>query len=68
MVKQQTSNGGQNMISSGYFAVSKETLFRLTKKQALQFITEMFEHGGRISHYEYMAWVQWINASHSFIA
>ena len=53
------------MISSGYFAVSKETLFRLTKKQALQFVEEMFNCGGRIGHYEYMAWIQWINESHS---
>ena len=43
------------MISSGYFAVSKDKLFRLSKKDALQFVREMFEHGGRISHYEYMA-------------
>ena len=53
------------MISSGYFAVSKETLFRLTKKQALQFVEEMFNCGGRIGHYEYIAWIQWINKSHS---
>jgi hypothetical protein len=49
------------MISSGYFAVDRETLKKLSKQEALKLIREMFNCGGRIGYNEYITWEKRIN-------
>lgn len=50
-------------IASGYHTVTKDTLRRLGKDKAKEFIYEMFTHGGTIGHYEYLRWLDWIEIS-----
>lgn len=45
------------MISAGYFRVTKETLMKMSKQAGEQFLSEMVNYGGRISHYEMENWM-----------
>ena len=48
------------MISSGYFKVTKGMLRCMTKTEAYEFISEMYNYGGRISHSQFQLWLDWI--------
>ena len=45
------------MISSGYFKVP-EDIINWDKEKAKQFLWEMLNYGGRISHHEYKYWMR----------
>ncbi len=42
--------------SRGWFRVPKKEIGTWPKDKAKQFLKEMMNHGGRISHYEYEYW------------
>ena len=48
------------MISAGYFEVNEEILKQFNKEEAKEFLWEMLNYGGRISHYGYEYWMKWV--------
>ena len=52
------------MISSGYWKVDKEILEKVLNEYGLEkakrLLYEMLCWGGRISHYEYEYWLNWL--------
>ena len=51
---------GRKMRSAGYFEVNEEILKQFNKEEAKEFLWEMLNYGGRISHYGYEYWMKWV--------
>lgn len=50
-------------LSSGWANVTTEHLRKLGRYDALEFVQEMFNYGGRIGVDGYRYWVAWIEAN-----